>query len=618
MRNAHKAALGGPILATLAIAAGCTSGVVPGQKGGSTYDPSFVDEPAAVGEPMPASPPSGPQPQFGRTVTLAEAPPPISGGTLLVTDDGIAVAADPDRDQVYVVSLSEQTVKKVVLSKHDEPGRVVTDDAGRAHVVLRSGGAVATIDIASGALLARRNVCPAPRGIAFDKNRSRLLVACADGQLAALPPSPEAVASRIATLERDLRDVVVLGDRIFVSEFRSSKLLVLSPDATEQSVVAIGHDAGVEPTLAWRMIAPSSGGAIVGGAGAVQPILLHQLASRAPLSTDPGGYGSGGDFDACSIHKSTTASLRLSSDQSFLLPTNAVLPVDVASGQQSYAVVAAGNGHSPGLPQVYLVPKNDLSVDPATCSFPQSVSIAGQATSVAAYADDFVVQSREPASLSFVNKSMVISLDETSREDTGHAIFHSNSGAGLACASCHGEGGDDGHVWNFLDIGARRTPSMHGTLAGTAPYHWNGEEADIGRLSDDVMTVRMSGPALAADQKGALQSWLFALPAPAKSGLLDDLAVARGKTLFDDSNVGCATCHSGPSLTNSATIDVGTGGAFQVPSLIGVGARAPFLHDGSALTLRDRFSVGGGDAHGHTSTLTEAQIGDLIAYLESL
>jgi hypothetical protein len=44
------------------------------------------------------------------------------------------------------------------------------------------------------------------------------------------------------------------------------------------------------------------------------------------------------------------------------------------------------------------------------------------------------------------------------------------------------------------------------------------------------------------------------------------------------------------------------------------------LHDGCAATLRGRFdpACGGGDLHGKTSQLNEAQIGDLLAYLESL
>jgi cytochrome c peroxidase len=65
---------------------------------------------------------------------------------------------------------------------------------------------------------------------------------------------------------------------------------------------------------------------------------------------------------------------------------------------------------------------------------------------------------------------------------------------------------------------------------------------------------------------------------------------------------------------------VGTGGKFKVPSLIAVGYEAPYLHDGCAATLRDRFgpACGGGDAHGHTQQLTAAQVDDLVAYLESL
>ena len=57
----------------------------------------------------------------------------------------------------------------------------------------------------------------------------------------------------------------------------------------------------------------------------------------------------------------------------------------------------------------------------------------------------------------------------------------------------------------------------------------------------------------------------------------------------------------------------------KVPSLLGVAARAPFMHDGCAATLDDRFgSCGGGDAHGKTSQLSAAQRADLVAFLESL
>jgi cytochrome c peroxidase len=83
--------------------------------------------------------------------------------------------------------------------------------------------------------------------------------------------------------------------------------------------------------------------------------------------------------------------------------------------------------------------------------------------------------------------------------------------------------------------------------------------------------------------------------------------------------VGCMNCHNGAKLTDNFTVDVGTGGKFQVPSLLGVGQRVPLMHDGCAQTLRARFDAPcGGTAHGNTSQLREDQLSDLIAYLESI
>jgi hypothetical protein len=57
--------------------------------------------------------------------------------------------------------------------------------------------------------------------------------------------------------------------------------------------------------------------------------------------------------------------------------------------------------------------------------------------------------------------------------------------------------------------------------------------------------------------------------------------VARGQAIFEDAaHAACTICDSGPELTNDASVDVGTGGTFQVPRLLGVAWRAPFLHDG--------------------------------------
>lgn len=97
------------------------------------------------------------------------------------------------------------------------------------------------------------------------------------------------------------------------------------------------------------------------------------------------------------------------------------------------------------------------------------------------------------------------------------------------------------------------------------------------------------------------------------------LATACGQVLFNDPSVGCASCHSGSRLTNNQSMNVNTGGSFQVPSLLGIAWRAPYMHHGCAATLADRFGpCGGGDTHGQTAQLTIDQRADLIAYLETL
>jgi cytochrome c553 len=234
------------------------------------------------------------------------------------------------------------------------------------------------------------------------------------------------------------------------------------------------------------------------------------------------------------------------------------------------------------------------------------------------------VQTREPATLWGFPQGgdasaapWSIPLSTTSRCDTGHDIFHTHAGVAIACASCHPEGGDDGHEW-ILNGEQRRTPSLRGTIAGTAPYHWPGDEADLPVLVNDVYTVRMAGQTLPADQMGALTSWVQAIPPPPAPSWVSASAASAGEALFNSAAVGCATCHSGAKFTNNQTLDVGTGGAFQVPPLVGVGWRAPLLHNGCAATIADRFGMCSTPQHGTLTNLSAADLQNLEAFLDTL
>lgn len=582
------------------------------------------------------APTPGPQPSFKSTVSLPSSPPPISGGTMAVAPDGrTVVAADPDRDRIYVVDVPSRTVKhSLKLSDGSEPGRVAIDGKGRAHVALRTAGNIATVDLATGSVSERR-VCAAPRGLAYDAEADTLHVACMDGFLASIPLAGGDV--RKVALDRDLRDVVVTRSKILVSRFRNGDVIELS-----RTGELLGKSATRGGNLAWRMVKAPAPPPKEDEQQAEppkepeEPVIVSQDPSD-PTPT-PGGvgyYGSGGTTDACAAPTITPTRLDLPGREKIVIPP-AVLPVDLATDGREYAIVAAGNGHTPELPQIFIhrakAAPSDSSSSSGFSGSPFTVNpdcvqmskgfVPGQAIAVAYDGEDqLLVQSREPAVLYIMTPdrqrvAREIPLSDETREDTGHAIFHSNSGGFLACASCHAEGGEDGRTWTFIE-GERRTPSMRGTIANTAPFHWDGSVKDLDHLVEFVFQTRMSGPKVDHAKVETLQHWLDTIPAPPKLDVTDGAAVERGQALF--AQRGCASCHSGKALTNNETRDVGTGAAFQVPSLVGIAWRAPYLHNGCAKTMKQRFDgTCGGDKHGDIAGLTSAQVDDLSAFLDTL
>jgi len=573
----------------------------------------------------------GVAPALPDQLTTAATPvPPLSGGTLLaLTDGSTLVVSDPDRDRLYVVDAQAFVVRSTVaLNARDEPGRLVEDAHQRVHVVLRGGGAVATFDAKTGTLTDRQVVCSGPRGIAYEPAADRVHVACAAGELVSLPAAGGAPL-RTLTLERDLRDVVVgPGGTLLVSTFRNAEGIVVSAAGRVTGRVRPGSgsvptvEGGTEhrsPSVAWRTVPFDP------GAGSV--VMLHQTGRTDLVDTAPGGYaasaGCGGIVRAgLSLLTPGRPSPVVASGLDGL---TLAIDVAVSPDRRQVALAVAGNNPAQG-PTLVQVPWAMAAPAAPTACQPVVSEIEpppdGQVVAVS-YAPSGVLfaQTREPATLWRSDTSATLALATDPRTDTGHFLFHANSGGGLACASCHPEGGEDGRVWDLVCVGGRRTQSFRGGIHGTEPFHWDGHEEDFSSLMDDVFSGRMAGPPLSDELKGALLTWIDSLPPlPATVGL-DPPAVARGRSLFEDAKVGCAACHAGPRLTNNATVAVGTGRPYQVPALTGVAWHPPFMHDGCAPTLADRFSsssCGGGDQHGVTSKLTREQLGDLIAYLTSL
>lgn len=208
----------------------------------------------------------------------------------------------------------------------------------------------------------------------------------------------------------------------------------------------------------------------------------------------------------------------------------------------------------------------------------------------------------------------------------------------FACASCHVEGGEDQTVWWFPS-GPRQTPALAGRLEGTAPYNWNGTRETL--IANMERTIRrMGGVGATQEELKSLERYLLEGLTPprnpnlAANGLTE--AQARGKELFEDPQVGCAGCHLPGAWTDglaydfglivgvekdihTALVSVGLADplAFNTPSLRGVWATAPYLHNGKLRTLRQVLAYTRGKM-GDTTSLTAEQLEDLVRYLETL
>ena len=199
----------------------------------------------------------------------------------------------------------------------------------------------------------------------------------------------------------------------------------------------------------------------------------------------------------------------------------------------------------------------------------------------------------------------------------------------LSCSTCHPDGRADGMNWDLVNDGLGNPKNARSLL-------WS-------HKTPPVMSLGVRESMEAAAEKGfqfiqfreidpgdlkAVQAYLRSLEPEASpwlvAGRLSEKAL-RGKRLFEDAKVGCAKCHAAPLFTSLETHDVGTQheldrtGRFDTPTCIELWRTGPYLHDGSAVTLKDVLSVmNPDDKHGKTSHLSKNEIDALVEYLLSL
>jgi len=213
----------------------------------------------------------------------------------------------------------------------------------------------------------------------------------------------------------------------------------------------------------------------------------------------------------------------------------------------------------------------------------------------------------------------------------------------FGCSNCHLDATIDGLQWDLEPDGFGKDIVDNRSLedlAGTEPFKWNGGNPDMPtecgpRTEKYFFRSQSFGDRELTD----LVTFVYSLPyRPNRYRLANgELTPAqeRGKAIFErttykngkpipQSNQ-CAYCHSGPKYTNQKQVDVGTGKStdrspvIDVPQLPNVAYSAPYLHDGSARSLEEIWTVfNPKDMHGVSNDLTKDELNDLIEYLKTL
>lgn len=226
-------------------------------------------------------------------------------------------------------------------------------------------------------------------------------------------------------------------------------------------------------------------------------------------------------------------------------------------------------------------------------------------------------------------------------EQTFYTARYSFQGQ-IGCANCHIDSTFDGLQWDLEPDGFGRDIVDNRPIEDvkdTEPYKWNGGNPNLptecGPRTEKYFWRSENYDDLTLTD---LVTYIRSLPPRPnrwrQPGNVLTAAQDRGKTLFDravdkfgkpipESNR-CGYCHSGAKGTSQKSFDVGTkrltdnGSLLDTPQLTNIAITAPYLHDGSAATLEQIWTVyNPQDKHGRTNDLTKDELNDLIEYLRT-
>ncbi|GAB4201619.1 MAG: hypothetical protein OHK0022_23820 [Roseiflexaceae bacterium] len=571
---------------------------------------------------------------------LFEQPAGDNPRTLALAGDGKIWVVNQDSATITVHNPADGTIAQTInLPKGSAPYGIAFNPAGdTAFVTLQHGSQLLKIARSTGTVTGQANLTGQVRGVAVSQDGARVFVSrfispTNQGEVIEVNPSTMAVARTIALAFDTTPDGEDRGRG--VPNYLSA--LTISPDGTRLWVPSKKDN--------------TARGTFRDGNPLTFESTVRTIASQIDLSSNSEVAAGRIDFNDRDMAQAVVFSPLGDYAYVALQGSNMVQIHDAYNGARASIIFDTG-----------LAPQGMVLSPDGTKLFVQNfmsrsvrvydVTGINNASTFAARAlatAGTVVQEKLPANILRGKQVFYNARDERMSRD-GY----------VACASCHLDGDSDGRVWDFTDRGEglRNTTALQGR-GGTQQgnVHWTGNfdeiqdfENDIrnefegaGFMSDaDFNSGNRSNP-LGGTKAGfssdldALAAYVGSLKTVGRSpfrnadGTLTADAQA-GRLIFKQQ--GCASCHAGNGFTDSragmlhnvGTIKTSSGKrigqtltGLDTPSLAGLWATAPYLHDGSAATLLEVLTTANpANQHGNLSALTSQQRNQLVSYLQQI
>lgn len=547
---------------------------------------------------------------------------------LLVLDDGTLLATLPDADAVAVLepagTSGELHVARKVGTSTEPLAMAASLDGATIAVTC---GAAHRVDVLDGRTLtakATHDVRREPRAAVFSRHGTLFVSHATDDRLTMLPlastaPTPP---EKGASLGIPNATTGVLGmDPPRIA--RHANALVRLPSADgERILVPVVQQApkgGAPP-----------GGGYGGGSGFDVRLTAVDFDGFSEKKTavvePPGAPNRMSAFDVRSIDVATARPTAFPDRGDFALPTllrTCLLPrAAIATSEKRLLVACSGESEvleidaTASMPRVLARvttargPSALARIDETHAVVWSPLARVAQAIDTTAAGDREATATRELA--------RVVAIDD--KVLRGRELFHRTGDPriakdGLACATCHPDGRDDGIVW-ASPKGDRRTRTLAGNASRMATFGWGGEHATIDVHVKETMK-RLRGTGLPQSDLDDLFAYVRAMKPLRTADVPREPAEIRGAALFASERAACATCHDPASgYTDHEKHDLYLFGAFVTPSLVGVGARRTLFHNGEYGSLEQLLD--GRDRMGGLDRLTAEEKQDLAAFLRTL